>query len=221
MKSEIDNNPELRKQLAGMMLLEGSPLHTLESLANRTEMMNKWRREKGQGPLSLRQMLFSGFYGPLNRGQLPGAIRQLERNPALMKRMQSAIDAVMNGSNAVQGATDQGMPSDPNGRWAGGGFRLNRGGNVFNDWGGGPGHDYARRFLEDQQRHLGGEGLPLAGVPLPRPAPAEIRGNAVIDINFNNLPGGSKIRSDFGGMFREINIRRGRPMQSVWDQSSA
>lgn len=221
---EIAKTPGLREKLSGMLMLEGTPHETMESLANRTVMMNKSRTERGLPPMSLQQMLFSGFYGPLNRGQLPGAIRQLSRNPALAKKLSDAIDATVGGSNLLKGATDQGMPSDPNGQWAGGGFRLRKGGNIFNDWGGGPGHDYARRFREEQQRAVHGEAsssIMGRAIPMPRPAPSEIRGNASIDINFNNLPGGSKIRSDFGGMFREINIHRGRPMQSVWDNQGA
>ena len=151
MKREIENDPQLRKELGGMMLLEGTPLHTMESLANRTDYVNSERAKRGLPPLSLRQMLHSGFYGPINRGQLPGAVRRLESNPGLRAKMDEAIDRVLRGSNEILGATDQGMPSDPNGRWPGG--RMYYRGNVFNDWGGGPGgHEGARRYREMIQR---------------------------------------------------------------------
>jgi len=171
-KAEIDKDPSLRNELAGMMKLEGSPQQTMESLANRTVMMNQWRKSRGLKPLSVRQMLHSGFYGPINRGQLPGAIANLARNPHEMARMNKAIDSVLGGSNTIRGFTDQGMPSDPNGAWGMRHGHLMKGGNLFTDWGGGPGHDFATRFREEQQRAVAGEGAhDTASIPLPQARP--------------------------------------------------
>jgi hypothetical protein len=79
----------------------------------------------------------------------------LERNPKQRAAMQAAIDQVLGGSNITEGATDQGMTTDPNGRWLGG--RKIIGGEVFNDWGGGPGgHAGAARFREAQQARVQG-----------------------------------------------------------------
>ena len=78
---------------------------------------------------------------------------------------------------------------------------------------------FSRSLHLKDKKNAGDSMLGRAFPPLPRPAPAEIRGNAVIDINFNNLPGGSKIRSGFGGMFREVNIYRGRQMAATSDET--
>jgi hypothetical protein len=84
----------------------------------------------------------------------------------------------------------------------------------------------ARRQRQANARHMfnatrdgtsQGDAMLNRALPMPRPAPAEIRGNASIDINFNGLPGGSRIRSSASGLFREVNVSRGKPMQSVWD----
>jgi hypothetical protein len=119
------------------------PAAVVESLMNRMAMTGG----------SIRGGLHSGFYGPINRGALPGAMAGLARNPKQKAAMDAAIDRVLAGSNILEGATDQGMPSDPNGRWQGG--RKIIGGEVFNDWGGGPGgHAGAARFREAQQAQV-------------------------------------------------------------------
>lgn len=169
-KAEIDRNPSLREQLAGMMQLEGTPLQSMESLANRFAATNAYRKKQGLAPLTVEQMLHNGFYGPINRGQLPGAIAGLKRNPRMMQRMNELIDAVISGSNSILGATDQGMPSDPNGRHVGSdGFRLRKGGNVFNDWGGGGGHGWNEQWRRETQRRV--QENEAASIPLPRPRP--------------------------------------------------
>ena len=128
----------VRMQFAAMLLSEDGerPIPVAESAMNRSDYAGK----------TLMQMMHSGFYGPINRGQLPGFIRQLQHNPTLYARMNAAIEAVLAGSNIIQGFTDQGLPTDPNGRWPGG-LRIH--GEVFNDWGGGPnGHAGAKAWRE-------------------------------------------------------------------------
>ena len=132
------SDPAVRKAVAGMAMLEGGkdPVPVVEALANRYGYVNEERAKRGLPPMTVRDMLGGGFYGPINRGQLPGAVAQLEQNAKLSAKMNSAIDAVIGGSNTIRGFTDQGLPSDPNG------FRqpqIARGGNVFPDWNGGPG----------------------------------------------------------------------------------
>jgi len=163
---EMKNDPALKEQVAGMMLLEGAkdPVPVVESLFNRMSMTGG----------ALRKGLYSGFYGPINRGQLPGAIARLRQNPKLRAKMYADIDAAIAGSNEIKGATDQGLPTDPNGRWMGG--RIIRGGNVFNDWGGGrwhglTGHAASKAFREDQQRRVDqGVTSPIGSVPTPSDA---------------------------------------------------
>lgn len=165
-RKEMESNPALRDKLAGMMALEGEkdPIPVIESLMNRMDFTGQ-SLEKGLGEGNPKS-----FYGPLRRGQLPGAVSALQRNPKRMKRLQDAIDAALAGSNTIKGATDQGMRSDPNGRWPGG--MVDRGGgNIFNDWGGGPGgHEGSRRYREMIQR--GVETERSADVPLPRARPS-------------------------------------------------
>ncbi len=142
---EMRDNPGLRDQVAGMLLTEGAgdPVPVAESLMNRLDYAGG----------SIHGALHSGFYGPINRGELPAAMEHLRRDQALNARMNRAIDAALNGSNIIRGATDQGLPTDPNGRWQGG--RMTRGGNVFNDWGSGPGgHEGSRAYRENLMRHV-------------------------------------------------------------------
>lgn len=224
---ELNKNPQLRKQIAGMIATEGErdPVPVVESLMNRMDMEGK----------SLRSGLYSGFYGPINRGQLPGAIASLERNPKRMARMNAAIDAALAGSNTIKGATDQGMFSDPNGRWPGG--RVIRGGQVFNDWGGSHyghgGHLGSQEFREMLQRGVAGEtarrslpniGHALGGVT-PRPdllqlgkqsgllnSPAPLTGSASLDIRLHNFPRGTRTAAKFAGLFKELRLQPGLGM---------
>ncbi len=135
-------DPTTRREVAGMLATEGErdPVPVMESLLNRQAYTGK----------SIHELLHSGFYGPVNRNELPGAMHTLDRDHARSQRLNKAIDTALAGSNLIKGATDQGLPTDPNGRWQGG--RVERGGNVYNDWGGGAGgHEGARRFREHQQ----------------------------------------------------------------------
>jgi chaperonin cofactor prefoldin len=165
------SDPAVRQRVAGMAVTEGQldPTPVIESLANRYGYVNADRARRGLPPLTVDQMLSGGFYGPINRGELPGAVRQLQGNPELAARMENAIRQVGAGSNTIRGATDQGLPTDPNGMWPGG--RMTRGGNIFNDWGGGPGgHAGAQTYREflmagvarEQQARQGTGGVPMA-----------------------------------------------------------
>ena len=120
-------DPHVRVQVQAMLVSEDAahPLPVVESLFNRCDYAGK----------TLLEMLHSGFYGPINRGKLPHFESLIVHNENLRANMDAAIDAALNGSNIIQGYTDQGLPSDPNGKWPG----LHLHGEVFNDWAGGPG----------------------------------------------------------------------------------
>jgi len=136
-------NPTIRDQVCAMMITEDAahPEPCLESLFNRILYCNS----RGQNR-NILSMLHSGFYGPYNRGMYPRVIDQLHHNPPLQARMNAAIATVMAGSDLIDGFTDQGLPTDPNGQRQ---PQLHLGGNIFNDWGGGPGgHDGAEAWRQ-------------------------------------------------------------------------
>ena len=126
-------DPVIHDQVCAMMATEDGahPVPCLESLLNRILYCNSngWKQ-------TIISMLHSGFYGPYNRGAYPRTIRQLHASPSLQARMDAAIAAVMAGSDLIHGFTDQGLPTDPNGQRQ---PQMRLGGNIFNDWGGGPG----------------------------------------------------------------------------------
>lgn len=136
-------DPATRDQVCAMMITEDvvNPVPCLESLFNRVLYCNSrgWRQ-------TILTMIHSGFYGPYNRGAYPRIIRQLHASPSLRARMDAAIAMVMAGSDLIHGFTDQGLPTDPNGHRQ---PQMRLGGNIFNDWGGGPGgHDGAEAWRQ-------------------------------------------------------------------------
>jgi hypothetical protein len=155
---EIENNPQLKLQIAGMVTREHEqdPVAVIESLANRTDYVNTERAKKGLPPISLQQMLLGkpggkSFYGPIRRGMLPAAMAELSKDPSRLEKIYTALDKVYKGSNVLEGATDQGSGNDPNVGWAGG--RKIRFGETYNDFGGGPGgHEGARQWREQVQK---------------------------------------------------------------------
>jgi putative peptidoglycan binding protein len=136
-------DPTTHDQVCAMMITEDGahPVPCLESLLNRILYCNSrgWKQ-------TVLSMLHSGFYGPYNRGAYPRVIRQLHAQPALQAKMGAAIATVMAGSDLIHGFTDQGLPTDPNGQRQ---PQMRLGGNIFNDWGGGPGgHDGAEAWRQ-------------------------------------------------------------------------
>jgi hypothetical protein len=155
--ADLEKNPGLKQELAALVAMENPKAGTavVESLMNRMSMTGG----------SLRSGMHSGFYGPMNRGQVhwTGSHGQ--------QAMMGHIDEALAGSNIIRGATDQGSGRDPNVNWQGG--KVVIAGETFNDWGGHLGHEYSRRFRENQQRQVaaGGDAATGGAVPLPPSRP--------------------------------------------------
>jgi hypothetical protein len=134
-KAELLNQPT-RDEIAAMLVSEdeNNPAPVLESLVNRTLFLKSHGIDK-----TLHQMLHSGFYGPINRGKLPRFVAEVQNDQRLRQKMYSAIDTVLDGSDFIRGHTDQGMTTDPGGKYEMAHSHVMIGGEVFGDWGGGPG----------------------------------------------------------------------------------
>lgn len=153
-RTELENDPKLLETLAALVHAEGAsdPVPVAESLMNRMDMTNR----------SLRSGMTGAFYGPIRHGYMAEHYAAIRNNPRLKERMVAAIEAALQGSNTINGATDQGMRTDPNGRYQGG--LVDRGhGNIFNDWGGGSfaglsGHAASRAYREMIQAELAKRG---------------------------------------------------------------
>ena len=143
-KSELDQNPELKKRLAAVVDLEnpGAGTAVAESLMNRMAMSGGTIASGiGGGDKS--------FYGPVRKGQDVTRQQELERDPAKMAERMKQIDEALAGSNITKGATDQGSKNDPN--YQAGGTGVNINGERFNDWGGHGGVEASRKWREAQQ----------------------------------------------------------------------
>lgn len=158
-------DPSVHDEVCAMMITEdgANPVPCLESLLNRTDYVKSAGHTQ-----TIRGMLHSGFYGPYNRGMYPRVIAQLHADPRLQSRMEAAITTVFAGSDLIKGFTDQGLPTDPNGRRV---PNLVIGGNVFNDWGGGPGgHDGAEKWRQAFEAEA------AKSAPPPPPPPVPVAG---------------------------------------------
>ncbi len=218
MAEEVRKDPKLGAMLRGLAVAEDArdPEGVVEALANRAAYTHK----------SIRSLMYSGFYGPMNRGQV---------GPNNDPKVQAAIDRVWGGENRLQGATDQGTYGDPNARWPGG--RIHPPGAsrsaIYNDWGGGPGgHEGARLFRESQQRQVleaaaAHRSLPNIGIVggdrdllqqgrrsglFGAPGGGEFKGNAGVTVDFRGMPRGVRIAGSIDGMFKQIKLNRGVAM---------
>jgi hypothetical protein len=102
---EIESNPRLRQYAAAAMSLEAGDdvayLGAVESLFNRTQQ----RRSR------ISKELTNGFYGPVNRGEVDARIKR-GMEPWMYEKFDRALEAVKNGSDLIEGRTDQGMRNE-------------------------------------------------------------------------------------------------------------
>ncbi|TYL87443.1 CHAP domain-containing protein [Bradyrhizobium cytisi] len=207
--AQLENDPQLKKELAALGTLEheGDATAVVESLYNRTTAINEKRAKEGKPPLSLRQMMYGGFYGPSK--QIPSRLAQLERDPARMKKMMGAIDAAST-SNLLKGATDQGSGSDPNVAWQGG--KLVRDGETYNDWGGGAGHEGNRQWrLRQQAAIAAADRRQIDGTQV---AEHKVTGDGKISVDVN-APKGTNVGAKGGGLFKRVEINRQTQMSEA------
>lgn len=156
---QLNKDPQLKKELAAVASLEmeEDPTAVVESLYNRTNLVNQERAKRGLRPVTLREMIYGvpghkSFYGPVRAGAVAGRVAQLERDKKRMDALMSGIDAASD-SNLLKGATDQGSPTDKNAQHRGG--RIIRFEEIYNDFGGAPGgHAAAQRYREEQQSRV-------------------------------------------------------------------
>lgn len=202
--SQLEANPQLKKELAALGTLEHESDATavVESLYNRTTALNEVRAKKGLPPVSLSQMMKGGFYGPVNKGLLQSRVATLERDPERMKKMFGAIDAAAT-SNLLKGATDQGSGNDPNVSWPGG--KVVRDGETYNDWGGGAGHEGNRLFRERQQASIAA--ADRAQLDRTQAAATKVEGTGKISVDVN-APKGTNVGAEGGGLFKKVEISR-------------
>lgn len=200
---EMKNDPTLKRDIAAMQLTEGaSGGGTVESLYNRADMMG-WSLRKTLGYYADGSQSVdkygrrNSFYGPVRRGELPGAIAKINANPKLRAKFDAYTDAALAGSHRVGGYTDQGLATDPNGtvtrkrKGLPALPTINVGGNEFTEWGGTKRSRDYRLMIE---RGIAGSGdSPIRSVPSPADA-------------VKNVPvapaSGIPMRGDFGGAGR-------------------
>ena len=139
--SEVESNPEVRDFLAATLSQEAADpdamLGVVESLFNRTQMRKS----------SIVKELTNGFYGPVNRGEV-GKILERGVEPWMYDQLDNALEAVSNGSDLIEGRTDQGMINEITGP------KSRYGGEYFGYMGGDP------TWSMQHQRSKGDPGAP-------------------------------------------------------------
>ncbi|MFG1212005.1 hypothetical protein V5F72_24075 [Xanthobacter flavus] len=130
--NELNNDPQLKAFVFGVAKGEDdeNPGYVLESLLNRAAMTGK----------SVRELVNSGFYGPVNRGE----IKAEPQGTRFYQKAQDALDDAAAGSNHIELRTDQGMANEH--RYA----DAN------------PGVGGKKRFGADWYSHMGPDGVKYA-----------------------------------------------------------
>lgn len=145
--NEINSDPVLKENVLKLLHLEINGVRgktgVMEALINRAVMT--------QG--TIKQELFSGFYGPIKRGRLKKKLNHDGRVSS-----QSAFNNVASGSNLIKSRTDQGMAGDPNSSGPGR-IRVSGTTEIFNYWKGSRrgkdySHETSRAWSNEQERRI-------------------------------------------------------------------
>jgi hypothetical protein len=202
---EINANPQLKEKVYSMLQSEesgvGPRTATMEALLNRTLMI-----QKKNPNWTIAKELASGFYGPINRGELT-TTRGRSR-----AQSEAAVASAAGGSMVAQGRTDQGMRGDPN---AGGPGRVKvpGTGGIFNFWKGSrPGAGNfswadSERFAEQERAIAAGGGRGAIDSSLRGLTGGDL-GSANVSVDFKNMPKGVVGNASADGAFKKVQISR-------------
>ena len=193
----------MRTQVAAMLHSEdpGAGPAAVESLMNRAAFAHK----------SLAQMLHSGFYGPINRGELGSHIAALRRNPKLAAQMNTYIDQALAGSDVIKGHTDQGSPGDPGYAWEQAHSHVMMGHEIYGDWLKGRGTTAWREAFE-RRAHEAGDDRAAMDAHAAQPTKVEATGKLTANIN---APKGTMVDVEGGGAFSKVELNRQTQMESA------
>jgi hypothetical protein len=208
--AEVNKDPATKHLLYRMIATEGGGRGgqgAVEALFNRTAMI----RQKIPG-YSIADELHSGFYGPLNKGQGRGAVSQAEA-----ARDDAVIGRVLEGSNIIQGRTDQGTFGDPN---AAGPGRVSFPGmarsEIYNFW---KGRRRGRDFSTADTAHWAAQENELAAsdrttmdAHAVQTHKVEASGKLTANIN---APKGTDVTLEGGGAFTKIELNRQTQMEAA------
>lgn len=235
-RKELDDNPDTRRLLGAIISAEnpGAGPAVAESLMNRTELVNEDRAKRGLPPLTLKDMIRGhpsigggkSFYNPMRNGAINDHLRKMN-NSEFASRMNKYIDRALGGSNVIEGHTDQGSRGDPN--YDAGGIGKNINGERFNDWGYPGSADFRRRLQAGYEasnrarqrgaslRDMARRGRPATDAELLKRGmkavdAGALNGNAKLDITLNGFPKGTRTAHQVDGIFKEVQLNRGRPM---------
>ena len=136
-------DPATRRLVRGIISAEnpGAGSAVVESLMNRTAMVNERRAASGQPPLTLKAMIQGdasigggkSFYGPVRTGAINQHLARVDADKNYAAKLDSYISSALGGADTIKGHTDQGSKGDPNYEMGGVGVNIN--GERFNDWG--------------------------------------------------------------------------------------
>jgi hypothetical protein len=140
-RKELEN-PQTRELVAAVISAENAGAETgvVESLMNRTELVNQGRARKGLPPLTLRDMILGhpsiaggkSFYNPVRNGSINSHLARIRNDKEYRDRLNSYTNQALAGSNRIEFYTDQGSSRDPNYYAGGVGININK--ERFNYW---------------------------------------------------------------------------------------